>query len=227
MPLDRQSILQQAFAALNEVGLEKLTLRRLAARLDVQAPAIYWHFRDKQDLLDEMATHVMRELAAQLPRYDAARGWRDWCFQFGGGLRQTLLTYRDGARMFSGTYLTDASLYEAMESNLRTLVNCGFSLRQAVVALTSIYSYTVGFVIEEQAMKPAPGEVNRQYDLERRNARIDEQKLPLAYAAGREMFLGYDARFVEGLALIVAGMSAGRAGGVAGFDESRSTGDNK
>jgi AcrR family transcriptional regulator len=225
--LDRQSILEQAFAALNEVGLERLTLRRLAARLDVQAPAIYWHFRNKQDLLDEMATQVMRELTEQLPVYDAARGWQDWCFQFGSGLRRTLLNYRDGARMFSGTYLTDASLYEAMEANLRTLVSNGFSLRQAVVALTSIYSYTVGFVIEEQAREQWSGEANPQYDLEKRNARIDKEKFPLAHGAGREMFLGYDARFVEGLGLIVGGMSAELASGGAWFDESRSTGDNR
>ena len=61
MALDRQVILQQAFAVLNDSGLEGLTLRRLAGRLNVKAPAIYWHFKDKQDLLDEMATEVLRE----------------------------------------------------------------------------------------------------------------------------------------------------------------------
>lgn len=227
MPLDRQSILQQAFAALNEAGLEKLTLRRLATRLNVQAPAIYWHFHNKQDLLDEMATQVMRGLAEQLSALDAVENWQDWCIQFSERLRGTLLAYRDGARMFSGTYLTDASLYAAMESNLRRLVKSSFTLRQAVMALTSLYSYTVGFVIEEQAVKLEQSKAHSQYDLEKRNARIDREKYPLAYAAGSEMFLAYDARFAEGLGLIVAGMSTVLAAGAARFDESSATGDNE
>lgn len=227
MALDRQSIVQQAFAALNEAGLEKLTLRRLAAKLHVQAPAIYWHFRNKQDLLDEMATEVMRQLSRELPAFDSMRSWQDWCFHLGERLRCTLLTYRDGARMFSGTYLTDPSLYAAMETNLSNLVSCGFSFRLAVVALTSIYSYTVGFVIEEQATELARGKANPQYDLKRRNARIDREELPLAYAAGKEMFAAYDSRFVEGLGLIVAGMESRLASSAAVFDESSSTSDNK
>lgn len=227
MPLDRQSILQQAFAALNESGLEKLTLRRLAARLNVQAPAIYWHFRNKQDLLDEMATQVMRDLAGQLPALESVEHWQNWCLQLGEQLRRTLLAYRDGARMFSGTYLTDASLYAAMDANLRRLVNSGFSLRQSVVATTSIYSYTVGFVIEEQAVAQVKSAANPQYDIETRNARIDETKFPLAYAAGKEMFLAYETRFAEGLALIVAGMAVTLGSDAARFDEMRPTGDNK
>lgn len=227
MPLDRQSILQQAFVSLNDAGLEKLTLRRLAAGLGVQAPAIYWHFRNKQDLLDEMATQVMHGLAGQIPFLEDVDGWQDWCFEFGARLRRTLLSYRDGARMFSGTYLTDATLYAAMERNLETLVRTGFSLRQSVVALTSLYSYTVGFVIEEQAMRDTPDEAESKYDLEKRNARIDQENYPLAFAAGKEMFLGYDSRFIEGLGLIVTGMSIALASRAAEFDESRSTSDNE
>jgi AcrR family transcriptional regulator len=226
MPLDRQSILQQAFAALNEAGLEKLTLRRLAARLGVQAPAIYWHFRNKQDLLDEMATQVMRETVQQRPALDAVQNWQDWCIQLGRGLRGTLLAYRDGARMFSGTYLTDAALYGAMEKNLRTLVDSGFTLRQAVVALTSLYSYTIGFVIEEQATQPAPGEADPKYDLTVRDARVDREQFPLAHAAGREMFLSHDSRFLDGLGLIIAGMASILASTAARFDESCATSDN-
>ena len=61
MPLDRQLILHHAFDVLNKGGLEGLTLRKLAAQLDVQAPAIYWHFKNKQELLDEMGTQGLRE----------------------------------------------------------------------------------------------------------------------------------------------------------------------
>jgi TetR/AcrR family transcriptional regulator, tetracycline repressor protein len=208
VPLDRKIILSQAFSLLNELGLEGLTLRRLAARLGIQAPAIYWHFKNKQELLDEMATHVLREVVENGLGLEPERDWEEWAIAYSESLRRTLLQYRDGAKMFSGTYLTDAGLFAGMEMSLRKLSGSGFKLRQAVISLGALYAYTVGFVIEEQAQRPIAGKPDPRYDLERRDERIDKEKYPLAHAAGREMFQEPDARFLGGVRLIVAGMSA-------------------
>src|ERR1700728_2850620 len=184
MPLDRRAILECAFAILNESGYEALTLRRIAKGLNVQAPAIYWHFKNKRDLLDEMGTHVMREAIADAPPADPAQSWENWAIAYGLGLRRTLLRYREGARMFSGTRLTDTTLYDALEASLRKLTGAGFSLRAALRGMGTLYCYTIGFVIEEQAVHPMQDEVNPQYDLAGRNARINRATHPLAYAAG-------------------------------------------
>ena len=63
-PLDRRRVADTALRLLNEVGLEGLTLRAIARELNVKAPALYWHFKDKQALLDEMATEMYRRIAA-------------------------------------------------------------------------------------------------------------------------------------------------------------------
>jgi TetR/AcrR family transcriptional regulator, tetracycline repressor protein len=208
LPLDRKTILTHAFAILNEAGLEGLTLRRLAAGLRVQAPAIYWHFKNKQELLDEMATQVFREAVNEAPRLDESQSWQDWASMYCIGLRRTLLRYREGAKIYSGTYLTDPALYAPMEASLRKLTNSGFTLRQATISLGALYSFVIGFVIEEQAVHPLPGEFNPQYELAHRNARVDKEKYPLAHASGAEIFEGHDARFLEGIRLIVAGMAS-------------------
>lgn len=208
MPLDRYLILNQAFAILNELGLERLTLRRLAARLGVQAPAIYWHFKSKQELVDEMATQVFREAFQETPAFDAAQSWQDWALNLCLGLRRTLLRYREGAKMFSGTYLTDPSLYASMEASLRKLAASGFSPPQSVVALGALYCYVVGFVIEEQAIHLAPGVPDPKYNLAVRESRIDKERYPLAFAAGTKMFVDHDTRFLEGVSLIIVGMAA-------------------
>lgn len=212
MPLDRQLILRQAFVVLNGAGLEGLTLRRLAGRLKVKAPALYWHFKNKQDLLDEMAAEVMRRSLVKSSAFDAIQDWHDWASATYSSLRKTLLAYRDGARMFSGTYLTDVDLYAPMEASLRRLTDAGFTLRQAVVGLSALYSYTIGFVIEEQATELTPGKPNPQYDLARREKRVNKELHPLAAAAGAEMFVQHDARFAEGLTLILAGMASSLSG---------------
>lgn len=208
MALDRQLILEQAFCVLNEAGLDGLTLRRLAARLNVKAPAIYWHFKDKRDLLDEMATQVFREAYQKGASLDSLQPWQKWATALFQGLRQTLLGYREGAKMFSGTYLTDAELYAPMETNLRRMTGAGFTLHQAVIGLGALYSYTIGFVIEEQATQLEPGEPNPQYDLAARERRVNKELYPLAAAAGAEMFTQHEARFAEGLDVIVMGLAA-------------------
>ena len=206
MPLDRKAILECAFAILNESGYETLTLRRIAKGLDVQAPAIYWHFKNKQELLDEMGTQVMREAAEGAAPQDPAQSWESWAIAYGTGLRRTLLRYREGARMFSGTRLTDTTLYDALETSLRKLTGAGFSLQTALHGMGTLYCYTIGFVIEEQAVRPMPDEMNPQYDLAERNARINRETHPLAYAIGEDIFTDYGSRFRAGLETIVSGM---------------------
>jgi TetR/AcrR family tetracycline transcriptional repressor len=206
MPLDRKAILECAFTILNESGYEALTLRRIAKGLGVQAPAIYWHFQNKQELLDEMGTQVMLEAAESAVLQDPAQSWESWAIAYGMGLRRTLLRYREGARMFSGTRLTNTALYDALEASLRKLIGAGFSMRAAMQGMGTLYCYTIGFVIEEQAVRPMPDEVNPQYDLAERNARINRETHPLAYAVGEEIFTDYGSRFKAGLETIVSGM---------------------
>ena len=46
------AIVQAALDLLDETGMDGLTVRALASRLGVQAPALYWHVPSKQALLD-------------------------------------------------------------------------------------------------------------------------------------------------------------------------------
>lgn len=204
MALDRETVVRTALRVLNEVGLEALTLRKIATELGVQPPALYWYFKSKQELLDAMASAVLADTIRDFtPDEDAS--WDEWAHLSGVRLRQMLLSHRDGAKVFSGTYLTDTSLYASMERALRRFTDTGFSLRDAVDAWMTIYCYAVGFAIEEQAVRPAPDERDERYDAEVRAERIDAS-LPLARAAGEELFGDDDARFERGLRVIIAGL---------------------
>lgn len=208
-PLDRELVVVTALRLLNREGFEGLTLRKLAKELRVQAPALYWHFKNKQELLDEMATHVYREGFRQ-SRMTADLTWQEWCRRIGAMERQLLLKYRDGAKMFSGTYLTDATMYEAMERSLEKLSAEGFSLAGALHALSTIHCYVVGFTIEEQAVWPKPGKRDARYAPERRSARMDKEKFPLALKAGEELFSDPERRFMLGLDAVLKGLEASR-----------------
>ncbi|MFF2656769.1 TetR/AcrR family transcriptional regulator C-terminal domain-containing protein [Kitasatospora sp. NPDC058032] len=203
--LDRAQVVDTALRLLDETGLDGLTLRRIATELDVKAPALYWHFANKQALLDEMATEMLRRMSAGPPAVPDT--WQDAVAGTCRGLRAGLLGYRDGAKVFSGTRLTDSGHAGGQQALLAVLGRAGFELADAVLAFTTAYAFTIGFVIEEQAVHPMPGERAPGYDPDRRAAGIDPEHA-LAAAASRELFGDFERRFERGLAIVLAGIEA-------------------
>ncbi|THA69269.1 TetR family transcriptional regulator [Streptomyces sp. A0958] len=203
--IDRSRVADTALRLLNEVGLDGLSLRAIAKELDVKAPALYWHFKDKQALLDEMATVMYRRMLADDLPGPAPDSWQDQLVAYNSALRRTLLRYRDGAKVYGGAQFTGTDHADGLETHLRTMLDAGFELRQAVRACTTAYAYTMGFVSEEQGVRPMPDEGRREgFDVGERAERL--ARYPLAAAAGPEIFGRFDERFEEGLRLIVAGI---------------------
>ncbi|MGW2957307.1 TetR/AcrR family transcriptional regulator C-terminal domain-containing protein [Streptomyces sp. NPDC001220] len=204
-PLDRRRVADTALRLLNEVGLDGLTLRAIAKELDVKAPALYWHFKDKQALLDEMATEMYRRMVADA-RLDPSGTWQNVLRTMSGGLRAALLGYRDGAKVYSGSRFTGIDHAGVQEAYLRVMTEAGFTLAQAAVIGAMANAYTIGFVTEEQGVQPLPGERREGYDMEERARLLAD--FPLSAAAGREIFTDYDSQFETGLEIIIAGVGA-------------------
>lgn len=57
--LNREAVVQAALAMLDTVGVDGLSMRALADRLDVKAASLYWHLRDKEQLLELVAEAVI------------------------------------------------------------------------------------------------------------------------------------------------------------------------
>jgi AcrR family transcriptional regulator len=64
----RSTLLREAEKMLREQGIETFSLRRLAERSGVTAPALYHHFRDKNDLLCALAEIGFVDLDATITR---------------------------------------------------------------------------------------------------------------------------------------------------------------
>ena len=205
MKVNRDLLARTGLKLLNEVGLEQLTLRLLGRELKVQAATLYWHFKSKAELIDEMATLALADGAQLLIPAKDSPDWSVWAASFGTGLRKTLLAYRDGARMVSGTRLTNTEYMKTVERIAARIVESGFTVRQTVVLLSTIYNYTLSFVMEEQAVFPRPNERSPQYDIAERNAKLDPEEFPLLRQSGAMLFDRFDRRYKEGLDLILRG----------------------
>ena len=151
MSLDRARIVAEAVALLDAEGLEHVTLRKLATRLGVQAPTLYWHIPNKAALITAIAEEILTPLPAS--GIDATERWQDWLIGFAVGLRRALLAHPDGARIISIAQMS-RNMAALSELAMSTLVARGVALHQARVTVLTVERVTIGFALEEQAPPP-------------------------------------------------------------------------
>jgi TetR/AcrR family tetracycline transcriptional repressor len=145
--LDRTTIVEAAFAVLSEKGLDGLSLRVLASQLGVQAPALYWHVRNKAELIGMMAATFTEVAARAEPR---GKTWAARLIAYGHALRQAMLLHRDAARLCA-----IARPIEPPEENANRvaapLIAAGLDVRHALSYQASVIAYTLGWVVYEQS----------------------------------------------------------------------------
>jgi TetR/AcrR family transcriptional regulator, tetracycline repressor protein len=222
--LDRDQVVRAALRLLDEAGLDGLTLRRLAAELDVKAPALYWHFANKQDLLDHMAHVMTQPWMHTISTTAAGRPWEDWLTEVARTYRTLLLSHRDGARLVASTRPLPQSLplLDSCIAAFQQATGCGPG--QALRCLTTLIAFVRGFVLDEEAElhraqeQPQP----QPHQPAKRPAPRTPQPVPHLDAAMHDIGSpnGEDT-FEYGLQLIVDGIrtalhshtTSGRAGG--------------
>lgn len=150
MAITRDDVIQTAIQLLQEVGLDALTLRRLATELGISAPTLYWHVKDKRDLLDLMSEEMLRAAREKMPPFPADLPWDE---KIAEGLRRqyaSMVAYRDGARVVAGNRPTEASL-PGIEQFLKLWVSAGFPPNEALAYTLSLGDFITGCALEHQA----------------------------------------------------------------------------
>jgi TetR/AcrR family tetracycline transcriptional repressor len=207
--LDRALVVRQAMLLLDEVGLDALSLRRLAGALGVQAPALYRHFADKGDLLRAMADSMFDAELAVLDRPQPGADWADWLIARSRALRTAMLAHRDGGRL-KEHMSSPANQWPGMELLLQTMEQAGFTVDEAMYATSALGHHILGCVIAEQEARrfPAPPTA----------AIIDPRRFPrlASVAAHRGPARDYGTEFEYGLHAFVTGLRAQAASRGAG-----------
>ncbi|WP_424187732.1 TetR/AcrR family transcriptional regulator C-terminal domain-containing protein [Actinokineospora sp. G85] len=204
--ITRERIVTAALEFLDDQGMDALTVRALASRLDVRASALYWHVRNKQELLDEMGTEVMRRVACAFAAVPQGDGWRDDLAAYARVLRSEYLLHRDGARVFSGTRITDPNVVRMKEPLFERWTAAGWGPNDADDAIDLVTAFVVGFVIEEQERHQAAGTDPSRYSIEQRDAWLGEGA-SLVKQAGHLQDEG-GLRFERHLGMVLDGIAA-------------------
>lgn len=187
----RDDVVEAALRILDDLGLPDLTMRRLAAALDVQPSALYWHFPNKQTLLAELADRIVAArrgpASADPAPADPASDWRDAVRGEAAALRDALLAYRDGAEVVSSTLALGLGSPETVDRLARAVAGGGFDPETSRRAATALLHFVLGHVSHEQQ--------RLQYDslgvlADGDRSPFDEDDPAAAFAFGVDLLVG-------------------------------------
>lgn len=160
--LDRAAIVAAALKLLDEVGLDQLSTRRLAADLGVKGPSLYWHFKSMAELRDLMGDKLLTDA---LPAPDDFDDWRAWLAEGARAYRRAALSHRDAARILAGARPTEARRANRFAPNIARLQREGFSESDARACFMVLARFALGWALAEQAGRGATDNSTADFEL--------------------------------------------------------------
>jgi TetR/AcrR family tetracycline transcriptional repressor len=149
--LDRPTIVRTALALLDKVGVDGLSTRRLAAELGIKSASLYWHFKDKGELLNEMSGALFEE-ALRPPNIDGPDfDWTEWLADGCRAIRHAALSRRDGAQVMARPRPRAPHAKISFEDNVKTLMRSGLTDMESRLTMQTLRRYAIGAALQEQS----------------------------------------------------------------------------
>jgi len=196
--LDQAHIVEAALELLDHQGLSGVTTRKIAKRLGIKSPSLYWHIRDREHLLDLLSDRIVAD--ARWPPESMC--WRQKIEQLMKEYLRCLLAHRDAARVAAGRSPTGPNRLRGAEMLLSALLAAGLGERESIDAALVLTTYVVGFALEHQAAS----------DSSASQAQLDDSFTTayptLARLASKVGPASASSRFAKGLNLVLDGIDA-------------------
>ena len=190
--LDRERILDAAEGIARREGVGKLTMRRIGIELGADPTAVYRHFRDKRELLIQLADRLF----GRDEELDPARPWRERMHTM---IRHGLGRYRthpDLALLLAKAGDDIPGVRRITEANLALLAETGLPPERAVRWHQVIETHVVGaglyFAVLDQPPEPRHDDLP---GLRRATAMLPEDEFPHSRAAAPYLFGPHDEAF--------------------------------
>ena len=149
-PLTRQGVINAALAILHNEGLDKVTMRRIAAALDTGAASLYVYVRDTEDLHAQLLDALLGTVAVSPP---AGRSWRERLKALLTSYALVLFAYPAIARMTMTTHPSGANYLALVDAILALLRQGGVADREAAWAVDALLLFATAIAAERGAHK--------------------------------------------------------------------------
>jgi AcrR family transcriptional regulator len=143
-PLTRERVLRAALAFADEHGLEKLSMRKLAQELGVEAMSLYNHVENKEDIVGGIVGLVVDEVEPP-----AGSDWKAALRESAISAHEALSRHRWAAQIWMTSGGRGSDRMGHAEAALRCLREAGFSKDLTYHAFHVWQGYALGFTLQE------------------------------------------------------------------------------
>lgn len=206
--LTKQRIVEKALALADSESIDGLSMRKLAATLNITAMALYNHVANKDELIELLLAQIVREFHRPI----IGESWQNELRQRAATMRDALLRHSWAAPLLVSTItLSDENLSD-INATVGCLVAAGFSYKEADWARNAIDSHVYGYTMQEINYPVSA----KQYRAaaEQFLPMIDKEKYPYMHQGALEIIEGrYDGinDFGFGLELLISGIEQTKA----------------
>jgi AcrR family transcriptional regulator len=144
VPLSRDLVLRSALRLADQGGLESLSMRKLGQELGVEAMALYYHFANKDEIVDGIVDLVFTEV--ELPS-TTAPDWRDAMRRRAISLRDALLRHRWAIGLMEARRNPGPANLRHHDAVIGSLRAGGFDMAKTATAYSLLDSYIYGFAL--------------------------------------------------------------------------------
>lgn len=202
--IDPARIVQAAIA----IGLARVTIKEVAQRLGVTAPALYRHVKNR----DEIVKLAAIELAVKRPQADgAARHWADVVRGCAQGMRELFVAEPQLiCEVMNGTLGPDGEM-DFVEQFLAAMAPHGFQPAESIRIHHAVAMLAIGAAVSATAMQSGyEGRTSHAQSIRKALARRKPDELPLVRSA-LPAYLHIDPQqWQELLDALIAGIAARR-----------------
>ncbi|WP_405935341.1 TetR/AcrR family transcriptional regulator [Streptomyces sp. NBC_00726] len=206
--ISREAIIGTARRIVEEEGVHRLTMRRLATEVGSTPMALYHHVRDKEELL----VLLLDDYAARaLHRPELPADPRERVVAAATAIHEALAACPWIVEVLTADDLMSKSALWFVEQIVSGLVEGGLPLDRAVHGYRAIWYYTAGEIVVRGTAARRRAEDDRATYREEVFSGLDPDELPrLAQAADSWAPLTAEDTYRDGLKALVEGLLAGR-----------------
>ncbi|AUS25238.1 TetR/AcrR family transcriptional regulator [Paenibacillus polymyxa] len=139
-------ILEASWELLGEDGIEKFSLRRLADRLGIQAPSLYWYFKSKQNLYQRLANQVSKTI---LEEFHSEGDWKEQLRELAVTMRSVLYRYPCSTQLMMMTLPHEPDIIRFTNRMLLCVESAPLEQEQKMQVVTTLVNYVSYFVLDD------------------------------------------------------------------------------
>lgn len=143
--IDQSLIVHTALDLIQEEGIDKLTMRRLALKLNIKGASLYWHIQDKNELMSLVAEEICKRI--QFP--DEQLPWEEQLLEFSKRCRNTYLHIRNSVNVLVETPPTTPYRLHLIDKINRLFELAGFRKEDVFSAGWMLNNYICSFILDE------------------------------------------------------------------------------